>query len=253
MRWYIPFVLKRTDVVICQSQIWKDFYLNLEPSNPDRYVIIENWIDLKKYTTLGTSAKKGSDKNIQILFLAWVDQAKGIFELIDAMNLIKHKINRNNIQLNICGKGEAFDEIEAKIKTLELEDICKIKGWIRGDQKLKMFESSDIYVLPTYFEGFPNSLMEAMASGLPSIATDVGSIPDMIEDGYNGFIIKPKDPIALAEKLLILINDSALRSSFSHKAQQRIISNNSVEGTISKFRILFQDLTLITEEKTQVI
>ena len=97
-----------------------------------------------------------------------------------------------------------------------------------------LIQKSNIFVLPSYYEGYPNSLLEAMASSKACIATNVGSIADIIVDGENGFIINSKNHIQLYEKLKELILDRKKIESFSLKARETVLNNNTSEIFYSK-------------------
>ena len=99
-----------------------------------------------------------------------------------------------------------------------------------------LLKKSHIFVLPSYYEGYPNSLLEAMASSKACIATNVGSVPDIIKDGVNGFIINPKNHIELFEKLKELILDRKKIVSFSSNAKESVINNNSSELFYKKIK-----------------
>ena len=104
---------------------------------------------------------------------------------------------------------------------LKIEEYVKILGQVPEGEKILQLRSSDIFVLPTFSEGLPISLLEAMAAGLPIISTPVGAIPEVIDEGKNGFLIQPGDYEALAEKIVILAKD--------HKARQEMGKNNLVK------------------------
>jgi glycosyltransferase involved in cell wall biosynthesis len=91
-----------------------------------------------------------------------------------------------------------------------LKDRVELRGWVTGEAKMESFEGCSILVLPSYSEGLPNVLLEAMAAGLAVIATTVGGIPELITHGVNGILIEPRNSIALAKALKELINQPEL-------------------------------------------
>ena len=90
------------------------------------------------------------------------------------------------------------------VKENSFETKVSVPGWISVDQKLVLLKEADIYILPSYQEGLPISILEAMSAGLPIISTPVGGIPDAVTDGENGYLIEPGDSEALASKILFL-------------------------------------------------
>lgn len=234
---FIIKVFKQVDIVICQSKVWKNLFSSLDVNLDDsKFVIIENIVHLENYDDI-KGAQKDNNQKVSILFMAWVTRDKGIFELIEAVKILKGK--KLNFELSIAGKGEAFEEIGSEIKKEDLDSYCKLKGWVLGEEKKKLFLKSDIFVLPTYFEGYPNSLIEAMATGIACISTKVGSIPDIIKHRKTGLLIEKKNINQLADNLEILITDSELRRNLALNAKEQVNRNNSVDVGIRKFKTLF--------------
>jgi glycosyltransferase involved in cell wall biosynthesis len=222
---FITKVFNKVDFVLCQSNHWKKYFeKTVSNSNSNKFIVIENCIDISKYNSLT------NDLTIhpkEILFLSWVDKNKGIYELLEASKLLKDE--KINFKLTIAGNGNAFDEIKSMIKNYNLEDNIDLFGWALGADKIKLLQKCNIYVLPSYYEGYPNSLLEAMASSKACIATNVGSISDIIENGTNGYLINPRNHIELYEKLKELISDNEKIIYFSNKARETILNNNTSE------------------------
>lgn len=171
-------------------------------------------------------------KKIQILFLARMEKEKGIFELIDTFNKIY--IDFNNIELVLAGKGTASNEVEAYISNLK---GIRLVGHIEGKQKAKLFEESDIYCLPSYSEGLPVSILEAMAFGLPIITTSVGGLKDFFQDNKMGYISKVKDKDDLERVLKKLLNnhDSILNmGQFNLKYAEKNLMSDMVSKMFNR-------------------
>lgn len=235
---FVNFVFRKTDIVVCQSKYWKElFEKSISDINNPKFVIIENMIDFDKYAELPLREVK-ENENVTILFMAWVTRNKGIYELIDAVKMLKKK--NLNFKVIIAGKGEDFGKINNELQAANLTQEVQLIGWVLGSEKLRVLAESDIFVLPTYFEGYPNSLMEAMASGKACIATNVGSIPDMINHMETGILIDKKNHTQLYEGLKTLIQNPGLRQEMSKKARTQIREVNSIESGIAKFEILFR-------------
>jgi glycosyltransferase involved in cell wall biosynthesis len=229
LRKFIPYVLDNVDFVVCQGDTWKSFYSNLSNSNLDKFIVINNWIDHSVY-----SASKTNKDCIQILFLAWVDKNKGIYDLINALNYLKN----DNYCLNIAGDGQAMSECIILAKTLGITNKINFLSWVVGSDKFDLLAKSDIFVLPSYFEGYPNSLIEAMASSCAVIATNVGSIPDLIINKHNGLIFKPGDILSLAEHLDLLISNHQYRVKIANNGRDSVVLNNSIQTAVVKFKSL---------------
>ena len=139
---------------------------------------------------------------IKILFLARIIKEKGIFELIDAVE--KLSIKRKNLELIIAGDGADF--LRLKEKVAKYKNI-RITGDVQGEDKINLFKESHLYILPSYTEGLPISVLEAMLFGLPVITTKVGGLKYFIEEGKMGYLVKPKNTNELIEKIEYLIDN----------------------------------------------
>ncbi len=112
-------------------------------------------------------------------------------------------------------------------------------GWLSEQEKIELLHSVDIFVLPSYHEGLPYAIIEAMASGLPIVASSVGGIPDVIRNGENGFLIEPGDIQGLVYYLETLIKDSNLRESIGVKNHLYAITEYSVDTNLCKLEKIF--------------
>ena len=235
---FIKFVLGKVDIILCQSITWKKYFGALVSNVViDKFIIIENWIDIKPYENLPI-LHRSDNKPITILFLSWIDRKKGIYELIDATKKLKK--SRSDFKVLIAGMGEAYEGVINEIAKEGLHDYIELYGWAIGANKISVLQNSDIFVLPSYFEGFPNSLMEAMAAGKACIATNVGSIPDMITDRVNGLLIEKKDSNDLYEKINDLLENPEFRMQLCYNARERM-KNNTVEAAILKLKTILID------------
>lgn len=156
--------------------------------------------------------QKKQVEEFTILFLTRVEVYKGIFILLEACKqFLKHD---SGIRLVIAGDGsqlEAAKEFANKNNLLNVHFL----GNVKGEQLIQAFTSATIYVLPTYNEGMPTSVLEAMAFGLPVITRPVGGLNDFFEDGKMGYLIESLNPIDFAEKIAYLIENKELMHEMS--------------------------------------
>jgi glycosyltransferase involved in cell wall biosynthesis len=115
-------------------------------------------------------------------------------------------------------------------------------GYLHGDEKLEIFFESDIFILPSYGEGLPITILEAMAAGLPIIATSVGAIPEIIEDGKNGFLTEAGDYVGLAKKILKLARDMKLRQEMGKNNIEKIERQYNKDLIVSKLSAEYEKL-----------
>lgn len=141
----------------------------------------------------------------RVLFLGRIAKDKGIQELLYAVKILRDK--GYDFELNLVGNGEFFTEAREILKSLKIEDSVCFKGVVYQPQKVKeYYTDADIYILPTYHEGFPRTLYEAMIFGTPIITTFVGGIPSLMKDGYNCKKIKTKSVESIVDGLEFAIN-----------------------------------------------
>lgn len=148
------------------------------------------------------------DKSIDLLFLSRIERVKGVYEALESFEVLREKFPQ--VRLKIAGTGGELPAVEEYVKSRNLQGV-ELLGWITGEKKAKVFYESDIYLLPSYHgEGLPCSILEAMATGLPVISTDVGGIKDFFEDGQMGYLVKMKKPDQITQKVSLLLNDPSL-------------------------------------------
>ncbi len=147
------------------------------------------------------SAKKSV--KTRILFLSRLSKEKGIYETIDAFKKLSSQFP--NLELTIAGDGKEFDTIATLVKNIE---GIKMAGHVEGEEKTTLFKDSQIYCLPSYTEGLPTSVLEAMAFGLPVITTPVGGLKGFFQDGKMGYLVEVKDAEGLSEKLELLLSEN---------------------------------------------
>jgi len=152
-------------------------------------------------------------------FAARMEELKGPMVLMEAFAAAHQQFG--DISLNIAGDGSQRQKIAARAKALDVASRYRYHGVYTHPEECRGFmESLDVFVMPSFTEGTPNSVVEAMACGKPIIASEVGGIPDMIGDD-SGILVPPGDVSALTEAILRLARDSALRQTMGAAAKQR--------------------------------
>ena len=220
-------VFKASSTIICQSLVWKTFFDQFT-DHSKKLIVVENWIDVNKY-----HLEDNQDFDIPtFLFLSWVTKEKGVFELIEAVK----KLNEENIkfQVFICGGGSDLIEAQEKVTENNISNIF-FKGWVTGQAKLALLNKSHFYLLPSYTEGFSNSLLEAMASGLAVITTPVGASVDLIKDKKNGLLIDIKSSDAIINAMRFYLKNPDLRKLIGQTAKENVRMNNSIDSAVRSF------------------
>lgn len=168
-------------------------------------------------------------EKINILYTGRIEWAKGLLELIYAFSNIKKKIEQ--LHLNIVGWEQDIakpveNELKIISKKLNLENDITFHGFKNiGHELNEMYRTSDIYILPSYHEGFPRTIWEAMANSLPVISTSVGSIPLELVNEYDALLIKSKNVGEIEKAILKIINNSKLRKSIIYNGRIKALQN----------------------------
>ncbi len=212
--------------------------------NGKKISVIYNGIDLtpfnRKESREKILQKIGINKKDAVIAICVANYyaIKGHRFLIDAFYSIKNKIP--NLYILCFGKGDLMEKLIKKVKDLKIEDRFLIMGF--RDNIYKILMASDIFVLPSLSEAFPISILEAMGAGLPVIATEVGGIPEIIENGKSGFIIRPKDVDELADKIFILAKDKNLRENMGQYSKNLVQKKFDIKLMISSYQNIYKSL-----------
>ncbi len=195
--------------------------------------VLYNSVPCSKYNPYSLEAKN-------ILFLGRLGGRKGTFDLLLAIKKIDVDIPKD-VKFYFCGDmGE--DMVRKKVGELGINHRIAHIGWVDGKQKEEFISNTMINCLPSYNEGLPMTILETMAKGIPNISTDIASIPEVIVDGENGYLIKPGDVEALSNKLILLINNSDLRQIFSQNSFRCIRDGFSIDSHISHLKCIYDNL-----------
>lgn len=224
LRTYAKRALARCDRIVCQGDTWKQFYRDLTGLPETRFVSIANWINAREYAE--RVPKRSADGPV-FLFLGWVERAKGILDLIRAVRRERARLGK--ARFVVCGRGGAWSEAQALCQELGVGDQFVFKGWVHGEEKRTLLTSSDALVLPSYAEGMPNAVLEAMAAGLAVVASRVGAIPDLVEDGRSGLLVDAGDVEALGRALVRLAEDPPLRAELGQAARDKVLRDHDIE------------------------
>lgn len=232
-------IWKGADAVIALTE---DMKIEIEKIYSRHIDVVPNGIDLEVFE--GLPRKEAIRQRLRfnnndkvILFVGTLRPVKGVKYLIQAMNVIAQKEPKTRLML--VGNGEERDYLRGLVKELKLERYVTFVGEVPNEKVPEYMVASDVFVLPSLSEGFPLTILEAMASGLPIVASKVGGLPEIVEDGQNGFLAEPRKPGQIAEKVLLLLKNEGLR--------QRMIVNNrkkvqqySSDNTVGRLEAIYR-------------
>lgn len=166
---------------------------------------------------------------------------KGLFDLIECSSIVCKKYP--DVKFILVGTGTILENLKKQVKKLELDDNVIFTGSLSRSQIIEYYKNTTIFVLPSYREGFPTSLMEAMSCGVPSVATDVEGCDELIEDGENGILVPPKNPEKLAESIIYLLENEEFRNRIGINARDHIVRNYDWETITDGFEKLYYRLS----------
>lgn len=177
-------VLGRCDCIIALSQSWKEWFM--KTFNHPNVVVIKNIIGCPQIIS-----DMEKDDKLRLLFLGRLGKRKGFYDLIEVLHE-HHAEFENKIEVLFGGDGE-IEQICSLVKEYQLDNIAKYQGWVDSEKRSYLLNLCDVYILPSYNEGLPISVLEAMSYSLPVISTNVGGIPEIVKNKENGFLIEPGD------------------------------------------------------------
>lgn len=198
--------IKTADGIVALTEDMKSKLTNFYNKRID---VIPNGIDINEFfdrTQIISNhfLKKQQNEKI-IIYVGSLRSVKGVNYLIDAFKLVRQK--RNDVKLLLIGDGYDRKTLECQVNMLKISDYVIFLGLRPHKEIPSHLKMADIFVLPSLYEGFPNVLLEAMAAGLPIVATNVTGIPEIIKNETNGFIVNPNSSSEIAEKILFLLEN----------------------------------------------
>ncbi|TSC72474.1 MAG: glycosyltransferase [Parcubacteria group bacterium Gr01-1014_38] len=179
--------------------------------------VIPNGVDLDEFRPGASPTARGP---LTILTVSRLISRKRIDVLLVAAARLKEKMSMP-FRVEIVGDGVDRPYLATFAATVGVTDIVRFQGDVEHDRLPSVYQEADIFVLTSLAEGMPNVLLEALASGLPLIATNTGGSAELILPGVNGFVVQKESPDALAEHLQMLLEDPAQRAAFGRKSRER--------------------------------
>lgn len=180
----------------------------------DNAVVVGNGVNEKDFLP-----RRVKDQENYILYVGRLSYGKGLFDLLDAIKLI---CENYDTKFMIVGEGNIAGKLKKKVKKEKLNNNVLFKGYIGGEDLIRLYQNATMFVLPSHYEGLPTVLLEAMSCALPSIAASVSGCVDVIQNGENGLLVPPRSPIKLAESVNMLLEDSLLREKLGNNARKTI-------------------------------
>jgi len=210
---FIKFMFKRSSMFLCQGPKWADYASNILKIDQSNILIIKNWTATEDLIKIGEEKHYNNKEEIKILFVGWLEDFKGVYELLNAAEMI-FDLDKN-ISLTFVGNGTAMEPAKRFVKNKRLDGFVKFLGWRSGKDLYDCYENNNVFILPSWSEGLPNAVIEAMAAGLAVITTKVGTIPEVFTNNENSILIEPKNENEIFQSIKRLTINHDLRIKIS--------------------------------------
>ena len=231
-QFYIRFILNSTNKLVCLSDEWKTYFDSI--TKKGNCIVLNNPVILPLHIS-----KPTIEKPYKILFLNHINPKKGIFDVLEFF-----KINQSsmigNFKLIVAGAGDE-NILQEFITKNNLGSIIEYIGWISGLQKEELIQDSHLFILTSYNEGLPMSILEAMSFGKPVIATNVGGIPRKVKPNQNGWLVNAGDLEALVPVFDEISLNPELLTAYGNASLQ-IVKDYSAQKVNETLQHIYADL-----------
>ncbi|MEO0539632.1 MAG: glycosyltransferase family 4 protein [Cyanobacteria bacterium P01_A01_bin.105] len=208
---------QRATRVVVLSQSWEHYYREHCQLAPHQLQLLYNPVDISH----PVPDRTGHSQRVNIVFVGRVGQRKGAFDLLQALAQMTPAA-RQRVRLWLAGDGETGQAHQLSA-SLGLTEQVEVLGWVGADDLTPLLAKADIFTLPSYNEGLPMAILEAMSWGLPIVTTPVGGIPEVVRSHHNGVLVEPGDTAALALASEQLVQQSEHRLALGQAARQTVL------------------------------
>ena len=191
----------------------------------------EHFLDFDKFKI----KKKFDERENLVGYIGRLSEEKGVLNFAKAIPKVLEK--ENKIKFLVGGDGQLRDKIEEYLDVASLNDKVKLTGWIPDEEFSTYLNELKLFVLPSYTEGLPHTILEAMACGTPVLATPVGAIPDVIKDGETGFIMENNSPECIAENIVRALAHPNI-NEITKNARALIEEKYNYQAAVDGYRII---------------
>jgi glycosyltransferase involved in cell wall biosynthesis len=226
----IRFLFDRAAWIVVVSESWKEWAHGITSNR--RIVCIPNPVSLP--LRVSQAREPGL-----VVFAGRCEASKGIFDLLEAAGVLRAQVP--GLRIECAGDGD-LGKVQRYAASMNLAARVKMRGWLAREASEQLLSRAAVFVLPSYAEGLPMSVLEAMAAGCPVVATNVGGIPDLITNGVDGLLVPPGDPDALAAALQRILRDHAFAQQLGNAARQTIANRYTAERSLERLEQMYAGL-----------
>jgi glycosyltransferase involved in cell wall biosynthesis len=218
-------VLARATLVLALSEAWRAILQQISPGA--RIEVLTNAVPLPPPDAMAVPSRPPT-----LLFFGEIARHKGVFELAQAFARVADELPQ--LRLIYAGTGSGVEETRRLIEQFRLGSRVRFTGWLQAQRKQATLAGATLFVLPSFVEGMPMALLEAMSFGLPVIATPVGGVPEILTHGHDGLLVPPGDIAALAAAIARLTSDPELRQRLGRAARDTVAKRFSLDSAVER-------------------
>lgn len=224
-------VYNRCSRLLVLSEEWKERIGRMVPG--ERIIVVENYCVIP-----GVPYDKGRDGR-QVIFVGELGARKGCYDIPDIWERVVKEVP--SARLVMAGDGE-MEQVKEGFAGKGLLSQVSFPGWVRGKKKARLLERSAVFLFPTYHEGMPMAVLEAMSYGMGIVTTAVGGIPRLIHDGETGCLLKPGDTEAMAQAVVKFLVDADSRKACGQRAREYAAKDYSLERHLEKLSAVYESI-----------
>lgn len=222
--------LKWSDYLVTGSEGMKQGYLENYNLKPEKVKVMPNWINLERFKQREINSRK---QEKTILFVHWLSKRKGADMIVPIAKHLSPILN-TKYKILVIGFGPHKEDLLKDIKENNLEQYIEVLGGVPNEKIIKYYQSADVFIMPSMEEGFPRVLLEAMAVGVPYVASDVGAVRELSPETAQRFLVKSGDVEMFAHKIENLLSDEKVYEDFKKEELQKV-KEYSIDKVIDTF------------------
>jgi glycosyltransferase involved in cell wall biosynthesis len=236
---YLIHKIAAADFIVCISSYARSQLMYLSPYEYwNKFHVCRLGIDPQLFSP---QSRTSTVSTIEILCVGRLTPAKGQHLLLDALRQLLDQ--GRNVRLRLAGNGPDEPSLRAQAVRLNLADHVIFEGPVNQDRIRSVYAQADIFCLPSFAEGLPVVLMEALSMGIPCVTTAITGVPELINNGIEGLLVPASDLDALVRALATLIDDDALRSSMALDGRKRILEQYDLRANVEQLAAIFAGQT----------
>lgn len=222
---------------IALSSEWKERLSQIVPK--EKIAVVENYSVIKRESLQERISRAC---NHTVLFLGELGKRKGCFDIPAVAEKVVQQIP--NVTFVMAGDGSEEDKaaLHHEIQKKNLQQNFVFPGWVRGEKKDELLKQADLFFLPSYNEGMPMSILDAMGYALPVVSTNVGGIPKIVHDQQNGTCCEPGDTKTFSEGIVSILKDDALRKSYAEESMRIVLDRYSLESHLKAIEAVYEEV-----------